>query len=175
MSQNITEQWIRARCKEDGDCLLWRLGVKDSGRPTYRAKLVDGRRPSIQIARKWWELTRGPIPKGRCVTVTCGNPRCLEHLELVTRSEVNSRLWQNAATRAKKTRALTESGKRRAKLDMEKARYIRESNATLKEVAQELGISFQLASRVRRGIAWKEQASPFAGLFAANDSARRAA
>jgi hypothetical protein len=165
MSQNITEEWIRLRCTEDGDCLLWKLGVSATKRPIYKPLQDDGRRPTVQIARKWWEATRGPIPKGKCVTYTCGNPRCIEHLELITKGEAIRRAWKRPDYHAKRTQAVTTTARKRGKLDLEKARYIRNSPATLMEVAAELGICFQLASRVRRGEAWKER-SPFAGLGA---------
>lgn len=156
--------WILARCKEDGDCVLWRLGTKDNGRPVYKPLLPDGRRPSIQVARVMWELTRGPIAPGLCVTFTCGNPRCLHHLEAVTKGEIISRMWRRPDNKARRTSAVTKTARQRGKLDMEKARYIRASRSTLKEIAQELGICWQLASRVRRGEAWKEP-NPYAQLM----------
>lgn len=161
----FSEEWIAARCEEDGDCLLWKLQVSDSKRPIYKPLQPDGRKPSIQVARKVWERKHGPIPPGMLITVSCGNPRCLEHLEMITTAERNSRQWRAQDNRARKTRAVTATGRKRAKLDMEKARYIRASDATIKEVAQELGVSFQLVSRVRRGVAWKD-ANPFGGLGA---------
>jgi hypothetical protein len=52
------------------------------------------------------------------------------------------------------------------KLSMEKARYIRGSDKRGIDLAQELGVSRDLVSKVRTYRAWKEQFNPFAGLMA---------
>jgi hypothetical protein len=48
-----------------------------------------------------WIIKNGPIPKGKIVKIKCGNPRCVRHLYLSTRSApIEVRFWR----RVKKTR-----------------------------------------------------------------------
>lgn len=169
--------WIKARCREDGDCWLWTMTVNDSGCPRYSTH-VGGRPTSFQPRRIAWQLGNPGKTLGRgLVGTSCGNPRCLnpEHLVKRTKGEVISLMSTNPATRAKKMAAAVRRRGLSTKLDMEKARYIRSSTKTLAVVAGELGISIALASKIRRGELWKEHSNPFAGLVAANDSSRRAA
>jgi hypothetical protein len=167
---------VERRCEEDGDCLIWTGAVNSCGAPVITFTNDLGKKPTVQMRRKVWEARTGKkIPKGRYVTYTCNNPRCLEHLELTTRAEITSRYWTRPDSRARLTAAATRGGRARAKASMEMAREIRASNETLKQVSQRFGISVALASMIRRGERWKEAGNPFAGLFASNDSSRRAA
>lgn len=160
--------WIKARCREDGDCWLWTMAVNDSGNPRYSTH-VDGQPTSLQPRRIAWQLGNpGKSLGSGLVGTTCRNPRCLnpEHLVKRTKGEVISLMSMNPATRAKKIAAAVRRRGHSTKLDMEKARYIRSSTKTLAVVAGELEISIALASKIRRNELWKESSSPFAGLGA---------
>lgn len=162
-----TEAWLAERTTDDAGCQIWNLQINRYKAPITRTSASDGPRKMLQVRRVVWEMRNGPIPDGLMVTVSCGNPRCVKCLELVTFSEVNRRTWQRPDIRARRVEAFTRSSRAlRAKLDMEKARYIRATDKTLVEVAAELGISVNLASNVRRGVAWREEGNPFAGLGA---------
>lgn len=168
MRPMFSMEWITLRCARDEDtgCLLWRQGTNPSGAPISTKLLPDGRKPTLQMRRVVWEHRHGPIPAGMVVAVSCGHARCLQHLEAITKAEVIRREWADTALRAKLTAGATRAGRARGKLDIEKAREIRNSNQTLEEVADQFGISVTLASLVRRGERWREDASPFAGLGA---------
>jgi hypothetical protein len=172
-------QWITERCVEDGDCLRWRLSIDTHRHPRYTFKMDTGRRITKGVRRVVYEAFFGFLPPRKLVTTSCGCADCLnpEHLTLTTRSKVISETWKHQATRLKKVRAVQQTSRSiRGKLDMDKARYIRASDKTGYELAKELGVSHTVISRVRNGTAWLEaEASPFAGLFAANDPKKRAA
>jgi hypothetical protein len=158
--------YIRSKCVEDGDCLLWRRTQDDRGRPKWTTRGDDGRSKTIQPRRVVWTLAKGSIPEGLLVTVTCGNKLCLncEHMELITKGEVIRRTAKNPATKARRRLAGLATRDFHSKLDMDKARYIRHTDKTLAEVASELGIGESTASAIRRGKRWKES-NPFAGLM----------
>jgi hypothetical protein len=168
MGKPITLKEIEALCQEDGDCLIWKGSFSRSGAPVRRYRSKDGRGITQQIRRRMLELKTGrPIPDGQVATNCCGNPACLAHLETTTRGEVIRRQWQLADVRARLIAAGTKASRARAKLDLETAREIRESEETLEEVSARIGISPTTASLVRRNMAWRERESnPFAGLGA---------
>ena len=163
----FSTSWIRLRCRCDQDtgCLLWQQGVNQSGAPVASHLAPDGRKPTFQLRRVVWQNRHGEIPPGMLVTVSCGHPRCLMHLELVTKSEVVRRRWAKPDGRAKLTAAATRASRARAKVDMDTAREVRASPETLEQVAARLGISIATASLIRRGERWKERSNPFAGLM----------
>lgn len=175
--KTFSMQWIRLRCDRDEDtgCLLWKQHVSKTGAPVATKRSDDGRKPAFQIRRVVWEHKNGPIPCGMVVTCSCGKSRCLSHLELITKAEVIRRQWQRPDLRAKLLAGMTKAGRARVLMTIEKAREIRASNDTLKVAAEKHGISISLASMIRRNIRWKEEANPFAGLFAMNDGERKAA
>lgn len=145
---------------EDGGCLIWtgRLSCTN-GVPKLKDK---------SMRREYWQATRGPVPKGKYLSVSCENKRCLEHLILSTKAEISAR--QNADTRIKamKRASSAKAARSRAKLSMEIAREIRASKASIYEEAKKWNVNPSLIARIRRHEAWREdiaQASPFAGLF----------
>jgi hypothetical protein len=159
---------IKARCTEDGDCLLWNGSTDVGGRPKLSVKKAGEKCKTLQPRRLVWEQAKGPIPKGKFVTVTCGNPGCLaeEHLELITKGEVIRRTAKKPDVQRRRHLAGLKS-RERSPLTLEQVRYIRECNKTLAAVAEELGIGATTASAIRRHKRWKEYAgNPFAGLIA---------
>jgi hypothetical protein len=161
----ITEEWLAERCHDDGGCQVWDRRVDRHGAPVATTPMVDGQRNLFRVRRSVWELRKGPIPDGLYVVNFCGNSRCVRCLQVATFSDVNSQTWARPDTRARRIKAMKQGARAsRGKLDMDKARYIRGTNKTLEQVAEELGISIQLASTVRRGLTWQEECNPFAGL-----------
>jgi hypothetical protein len=70
-------QRILSRCEEDGGCLLWPGAMADGTCPQMRVK---GK--TVNVRRKHYELTVGPIPAGMVAAVTCECQRCIRHVEL---------------------------------------------------------------------------------------------
>lgn len=161
-------EWIHSRCEEDGDCMLWQGSRDQGGRPKLSFKPAQGVCKTLQPRRLVWEQSKGPIPKSLFVTVTCGNPLCLNpaHMELITKGEVIRRTAQNPATRARRHLA---GLKRReeSERDMELARQIRQSPKSGAQLSREMGIPATTISAIRLHKRWREtQANPFAGLMA---------
>lgn len=150
---------IHANCMECGDCLLWQGKTSQAGHPS----LYDG-----TGRRKVWEAAHGPIPKGKLVTVDCGQLLCLnpEHLKLTTRSEVSTLSNARPDVRAKRIASNARTNQARlGKITMAIARQIRADERPGIEWAAEIGCSPALVSHVRCGRAWKEARNPFAGLM----------
>jgi hypothetical protein len=159
-------EWVHARCREDGDCLIWEGSTDAGGRPKVSIKAGALTR-TVQPRRMAWEAAKGPITHKRVVTVTCGNPLCLNpaHMELISKGEVVHRTAQRPDTQRRRYLAGLKS-RERSNLDLEKVRYIRSCNLTLEEVSKELGISPTSASAIRRGKRWRDyENNPFAGLI----------
>jgi hypothetical protein len=113
-------------------CWIWQLGTKDSG----YGVLTRGRKR--MGAHKWyWQQVNGPVPDGLqldhlCRIHPCVNP---EHLEPVTGTE-NLRRGKSAK--------LTDESVRQI-------RYLRSQRQTLKGIAEIIGVSASLVSRVVLG------------------------
>lgn len=168
--EQVTREWIEARCDEEGDCLVWR-GNCDCGRPRYRFR-DEGLDSSLHLRPVAWKVVKKRALNAReCLTMACGNSRCLNpsHMRVTTKQKVLERTNQRPITVRIRHAAITRTIRaQRAKLTMEQARMVRESDRTLTDLAQELGVSFQLLSKVRRGEAWPEiEANPFTGLMSA--------
>lgn len=153
---------IRQRCiKGDGDCWLW-TGATSGGVPSIWR---DG---SCGSARRavYQEATGASVPHGVPVVMTCGEQACLnpKHMREGSFSEVQRRIAQSADVRVRLAAAGRKGGRMSAKLDEEKAAYIRASDRPAIELAREFGVDASLIHYVRRGKAWKA-ANPFAGLI----------
>lgn len=162
----ITFAWLHARCHEDGDCLIWDRST--DGKSLPRARINNA---NVYMRPFVWRMVGKSRPgKGRVLIMTCGNSRCLncEHMACVHRSEVLKQTVSRPDVAARKNLRVQAASRARGVLDAEKVRYIRASTGkTLTKLAQELGVSFQLVSRVRRGERWRERTTnPFAGLGA---------
>lgn len=158
-------EYLHSRCKEDADCLLWEGSTDGGGRPKLSIK-VDGLTKTQQPRRMVWTQAKGAIPAKRYVTVTCDNPLCLnpEHMKLVTRGQVTAREAKRPDTHRRRYLGGLKS-RERSSLDMDKVRYIRQSNKTLEAISQEMGIAPTTASAIRRNKRWREfHNNPFAGL-----------
>ena len=158
---------IHRRCDVCGDCLLWRGSKNPKGYPKVTVR-ENGKESSLSLRRLVYLLhkkRKNALGAKTQVAVTCGRVACVNphHLELLTKSEVIRRSSARPAVKLRRVAAAKRNSQKLAKLDMDKARYIRECGLTQIEVARELKISQALVSRVRLGRAWQE---PEAGLFA---------
>lgn len=159
---------IKARCHEDGDCLVWSGRTNAKGYPKHGQTL---------LRRRVLEFTAGELKRSELASVTCGNPSCLnpDHIRKASKSTVALEVNKRADVQAKRTASNRRTARSRlAKLSIEKAREIRASSEPGKVLAERYGVSDDLISKVRHDKAWVET-TPFSGLFAANDAKRRAA
>jgi hypothetical protein len=152
---------IRAKCIEDGDCLLW-TGKKHTktGAPAG-TEWVDGQDKYVGVRRRAYEEQyKTMLTKDDEIVCTCGNPACLEkkHLERVSRSERIKRVHaaMDAGTRLKRNKSLADAMQRmRGKLLPEQVAEIRSSEDGPYVTAKRLGVSGVVASRIKRGISYK--------------------
>lgn len=149
---------IEQGCTEDGGCLLWDGRVSTGGVP---------RRGDRSMRRLVYEAAFGEVPEGLLASTNCGNPRCLTlaHLCTKTKGEVLTDTYACSDLAMRRAVTSTREARKRAKLDIEKAREIRASDETLDQMAARYGVDRTLCSQIRRGTAWKE-ANPFSGLGA---------
>lgn len=152
---------VRQRCHitEEG-CWLFRGALNASGHPAFKGG--SGR-------RQVWQAAKGSLQRNLLVTPKCLNPSCLcpDHLVLTTKSVVSTKANQSIAIRSMKAMTSARYARSKGKLTMEKARAIRASSATCKELGEEYGVHFSLISAVRVGKVWRETlVNPFSGLGA---------
>lgn len=151
---------ILARCKEDGGCLLWQGAMADGSCPQMRVN-----RKSVNVRRRHYELTVGPIPAGKVVSVTCECPRCIRHVEPQTTSQVSRRVAASGVFSTPAHAAKVAAGRRKnSKFSDKVFQEIRASDEPATVLAERLGMNHSYLCRARRGIQRKEYSSPWAGL-----------
>lgn len=150
---------VRCVCDPDTRCWHWRGAFQRSaGRAAEPRVWLAAENKTTTIMRAAWQLHKGePIPAGktvwrRCRSADCGNPA---HLMVGTKAEWGAWVERKGYMRGRPERAAInrriklESGQ--ARLTMELAQWVRESQQTGRAVAQALGVSAQVVSRVRTG------------------------
>lgn len=167
MGKNTTpaQDYIHARCIEDGDCWIWQGGRAGNGTPTMHPP-GGGKQVG---ARRYLAAGMGRAIEGRVVTTTCGNKMCLapEHVLVVTYSRQGKLNHARSGYASNIARCKKISDSKRAlysKITPEQASAIRSSTETNKVLGQRYGIAAATAQRIRVGGAWKDYTSPFAGL-----------
>jgi predicted XRE-type DNA-binding protein len=154
---------IRKHVVEEGDCWNWTGAMQTSGTvPTMNYKRKVG------AVRRFILQEQGVDLSKRLATYTCGNPLCVnpEHVSPATRRAVQRRTTeeqghQKSLLRRKK---LADNARKRAKLNPELARQVREADGTQDEIAARFGVSQATVSVIKRGVTWKDYNNPFAGL-----------
>lgn len=150
---------IRPRCIEDGDCLIW-TGRRSAGNvPRWGDK---------SLRRMIYTAMVGPVQDRFLISNNCENPLCVNpaHLKANTKGAVLRRVYENTDLALRRSITSTRAARKRAKLDLDKVREIRASDEILDVLAERYGVHRALISQVKRGVAWKETSSPFAGLGA---------
>jgi len=153
----LTIEQMYARCTDDCGCMLWTGAHNHKGHPKIRDE---------SARRVVWEMTEGPIPPGKLVSVDCGRPQCLSHLVLTTKAEAARKANARADVRIKKSLGNAKAAREKfGRITIDIAREIRASAETGKSIAERLSVSTSLVSLVRRGKSWREATTnPFAGL-----------
>jgi hypothetical protein len=161
---------IKARCTTCPDCEEPWLWMGNHQAEMWHATIeVQGLRYSVRrtvfAATSTKPLRADYVLATRCENQACLNPALLFGRTKgdVVRHQVAEGLIHHAQHRAAINRARRAHGA--TKLDMEKAREIRASDAPTAAVAELYGVSEQLIRRVRSNRNWRE-ATPFTGLGA---------
>jgi len=162
---SLTLPMIESRCVEEGDCLLW-TGPVTNGSPYAWS---DGRCTSIR--RLVYQLHTGePVPKGRIVTMRCGNPSCLRlsHITTMTRKQMGAKVAELGLLKTPDIRAARIAavrGGKVARLTMAQADEIRQSTDSVDELAARYGVHRSHVYRIIRGLAWAPAAIQGASVF----------
>lgn len=166
---------VAAKSIEVGDCLEWQGAMGCSGsasQPIIKTRR-DGKPIEIYVARKVWELNRGPIPAGRIVYRSCCNNRCvgIDHLRLGRRGDaMRARKRLGLSKHSPSTIAALTVGIRKGpnvKYTIEAAREVRRLAANglgTGEISAATGVHPDMVSDIRRGRAWRETA-PVGSVF----------
>jgi len=160
----VTLDDIKARCDEVGDCWEWKGAYSPHGTPVMYA-----RAERTTVRRVVWRILKGePLDPKLMAGVKCNNPRCVhpDHVKPKTKAQVLGGMAKNGNQALRAAKIAASQRKRSAKLDETKVAHIRASNATNVALAAELGVHHSLISAIRKGRAWRQFASPFAGVGA---------
>jgi len=161
---------IKAKCEEDGDCLIWNGRVHTNGAPSA-TEWVDGEDRYVGVRRRAYEEYHGVTLAPTDLISTCGHPACLakKHLERITASERNRRRHANAdvAARLRLSKSAAKVQQQlKGKLTPEQVAAIRNSEEGPYRIAKKLGVNGRVASRIKRGLSYREYAAnPFSGLL----------
>jgi hypothetical protein len=166
----MTLERIKARCEEDGDCLLWTGKLHKNGSPSA-TEFLDGKDCYVAIRRRAYESYRRVKLRKDQVITTCSDPRCLAkaHLECITIGERSRRahVAMDAATKIRRSMSISAAQKGKAKLTKEQVAAIKNSEDGPYVTARRIGVSGVVASRIVRGLSYRDYvASPFTGLGA---------
>jgi hypothetical protein len=160
--QVLTLEMIRERCTHCGEC--WEYHgrrhpqVKHEGQHKLLRRLI-------------YELHHGkPIQEGRRILPTCGNVLCVapDHIKAMTESQKGKQAAARGAF-SSPVRGKRIAEQRRltlAKLTLEQAQEIRCSSESGPVLAERFGINKSRVNAIKRGDAWKDYSSPWAGLGA---------
>lgn len=138
----------------EDDCWKWTAAKNKQG---YGKIGIAGKGSKIEGAhRVSWELYNcQPIPTGLFVLHSCDNPECTnpKHLRIGTKSD-NMKDMYDRARQGKRNLPIGESNNK-AVLTHEKVVYIRASDKTNGQLAEELSVSKTCVRLARIGETWK--------------------
>lgn len=147
---------IKARCIEVGECWEWQGAMSGCGQPRHR---IDGK--DSKVHHTAFKLARKRKPKGLYLVRSCGNSKCVnpDHIEPMTRSE-QMKLAASLGRCSRPDQIIARTNGNRAKsahYSPERAALIREMRGNgekLTVIAEAVGISPDLVSKVARGVVW---------------------
>lgn len=140
--------WSKVAKGENEDaCWLW-LGRKNTD--GYGGLEVHGR--GVMAHRSVWTLVNGPIPDGLCVLHKCDRPQCVNpaHLFLGTKTDNNTDMQM----KGRSARGQKNGMCKLTPLVVSEIRRRRRDGETCVAIANSVGVSNQLVSRIARQEAW---------------------
>lgn len=154
---------LMTRTKDDAGCAVWQ-GAKVNGCPCIK---VNGK---TELIRRLIYLEENEkVPSKHVITTTCKTPGCIlpEHIQAISQSKLSKYLAKTGLMGGARRDAKIAATKRAkyAKLTIDIARHVRESEETSRALAKQYGVSERTIGRIRMGMTWKDYNNPFAGLF----------
>ena len=157
-----TVETLRAKCVEEGECLLWQGRVSNHGVPMVRHA---GQHTAVRRAL-WQLLGRRPLAARQIVSTTCGNLTCChpDHLRVTTQADLLRRITQGGKAETLRVARMTAAARARAKINLATANAIRASDRPSAELARDVGLSVGMVNQIRRGAKWRA-GSPMGALL----------
>jgi hypothetical protein len=158
-----TIESLMEKTVEVGDCREWQGYVGNS------TPQVSHNGKMWAVRRLMYELGGDPIKQGWYAAPRCGNSLCVCQQHTVKRTEAAHRRISASKSSNSLSRVLKIASYRRehhSKIDMEIAMEIRLSTESGPVLSERYGISNERVNQIKRGDAWKDYSSPFAGLGA---------
>lgn len=163
-NQPPTLELIESKSEWDGDCLIWRGGV------AHNAPYMSVNKKSTPVRRWIAENLHGKETKGLFVTFTCGCNMCVnpDHVAVMTRAKMQKMHADRLQYASNPVRCakLSKAARTRFGTTEEEVEKARNDPRPIREVAAELGRSFDFVQKIRAGETWKTYGSPFHGLGA---------
>ena len=151
------------RTEEFADCLLWTGATGESGHPIFKPHGCG----CTLVRRAMFRLAGGELIARQPIDTSCGERLCLnpDPLFQSTVSRIGKKAgargaWSGLAHRAKN--AAAKRGK--MKLTLVQAGEIRASEESGPVLAARYGVNKSLVNSIKRGTAWRDYSSPWAGL-----------
>lgn len=151
----------------DGNCIIWTGAVGNSGHPIYKP---TGRRACALVRREVYRLGGRTLSARKPIDTTCGDKLCVNdaHLAQSTISKIAKKAAARGAwTGLARSMRIAMAKRGKMKLTEQTAREIRNSTETGPVLAARYGVNRTLVTNIKRGTAWKDYSSPFAGLMRA--------
>ena len=158
-----TVESLKERTVEIGECWEWQ------GYITNNTPYVYSEGKMQPVRRVFSQLIYRPSKHAAFYGVNCKNLACVcpDHIKPLTQKQHMAAMQKNSRkslTRAAKIQIYKRANS--AKLDANKADYIRNSDENSRALAAKFGVSKSVICKVRAGKAWVNLAgNPFAGLM----------
>jgi hypothetical protein len=160
-----TTESLLARAVEEGECLIWQgYSIRKTPQVDHEGKMTSVRKLLVTLAG-------GEIREGSFFGVTCGTVDCICPAHIIQRSpkgqlKAMAKAANSGTVKAQRVRKMTQTRRKLlAKLDMETATVIRNSEESGPVLAERYGITRSLVNRIKRGDQWRDTSNPFAGLL----------
>lgn len=165
---------VKSMCHDEGECWIWAGATNPSGIPLIRSgRSSQSARRLVYIATTGAVLTSRDHVRAKCGEKLCVCPDHAFVQDVAVARKAQGKAGQYSTITMRISRA--HSGRKRAKLTHADHEAIRSSNAKQDDLAAEYGVHRSYISAIQRGAVSFAHPTPFAGLFAANDSGRKRA
>lgn len=156
----ITMDWLLARCRQEGECLVWLPNTCCNGGRDPRSSIGGVR---FVVRRAVWAMKTGEaLGPGMYPSQSCDTQRCVcpKHIIARHRSELLAGFKRDAATRLRMALAR----RARSPISDEVVAAIRLDTRTEREIAAEHGISAATVGTYRRMERRVDISTPWSGL-----------